>query len=121
MYNCQKNTIMKNSAALFKTLWAKVIENLNNVGPTAWDSRLGQIIEENTFEAYFPFKKLPNVKEFAITKLFPLDPLLLKNGIVKRLGSAETKAEPYKNKRMNRYVYYQFKRLNESRHQPEKF
>jgi len=112
---------MSKKNTLFNTLWARVIETLNKVGPTAWDPRLSQIIDDNILKDYYPFKKLPNVKEFTIRLLHPHDPKLLDHGISKRLKKAEFETTPYINKSMNRYVEYQFRRLNTYRSQPDKF
>lgn len=112
---------MKEPNTIFSTLWARVIEQLNKGGPVAWDQRLSQIIAETTLPPLFPFKKLPNVKEFRITFLQPHNPILLEADIRKRLGDAEKESTPYKNKSMNRYVEHQFRRLNANRHNPSKF
>jgi len=114
---------MKNKHTLFNTLWARAIETLNKVGPVAWDRQLSQIIDDNRnlITSYYPFKKLPNVREFSIKWLHPYDPSLEDHGIKRRLASAEFTTKPYKNKAMNRYVTHQFHRLNSSITEPKKF
>jgi hypothetical protein len=114
---------MKKDNTIFNTLWARVSETLNKVGPVAWDRQLSQIIVDNkaAITAYYPFKKLPNVREFTIKWLHPYDPTLEDHGIKRRLATAEFESKPYKNKSMNRYVTYQFRRLNNCTSHPSKF
>lgn len=112
---------MRTKNTIFNTLWARVIETLNKVGPVAWDQRLSQIVNDAELPPLYPFKRLPNVKDFKIKWLSPYDPILLKAGIHKRVDEATFESTPYRNHRMNRYVHHQFTRLNASRGNPEKF
>lgn len=113
---------MQGHPPVFKTLWAKVIETLNKGDSNAMNQQLAQIIERlGPNQPQYPYKPLPNVKEFTITKLHPHDPKLKDHGIMKRLKDAEFETKPYKNKSMNRYVKIQFTRLSKSLHNPSKF
>jgi len=69
--------------------------------------------------AKYPIKFLPNVKSFSI-KLKKYDWLLSLFGIL-RNDKADLKFEPWKNGRINRYVAWQFIRLNKCRNNPNKF
>lgn len=57
-----------------------------------------------------PYKKLPNVRSFAI-ELKGLDTLLLKFGITKRVDKATVKYTPYSNGKLNRYFEHQLRRM----------
>lgn len=83
--------------------------------------QLGQIIKGYNLKTIHPYKRLPNVKEFTITQLQPYDPILKDHGIHRRLGEAQMEWKRYKNKSMNRYVAYQFDRLNNSVSNPKRF
>lgn len=69
----------------------------------------------------YPYSKLPNVVEFRIKKLSNHHPILLKEGIKKRLSSPEMEMTKGTNQRMNRYLYWSFKTLNRTRTHPQKF
>jgi hypothetical protein len=89
-----------------------VIDSLNKGGSFAPNPQLAQIIKDNQPKAIYPYKVLPNVKDFQIVFKHPYDQTLLAEGIIKRVKSAEMESTPYKNKAMNRYVKFQFQRLN---------
>jgi hypothetical protein len=105
---------------LFNTLWAIVMNKLNKRN-IAHCSQLEKIIEDADLPSVFPYKPLPNVKDFRIKLLSPYDPILLKHGIQRRLDKAELEWTPYKNRSINRYVRHQFDRLNKNRHRPHTF
>ena len=106
---------------LFNTLWALVIHKLNKANNAAHCLRLGKIINSYRIRPIYPYKELPNVRAFAITKLQPYDPILKDYGIRKRLGPAEREWTRYRNKSMNRYVRRQFNYLNLSTGNPKRF
>lgn len=67
------------------------------------------------------WRPLPNVRKFQITELAPLDPILHAAGIDKRSGKPIIEYTPYRNKKINRYVKWQFKRLRKNVHNPVLF
>jgi hypothetical protein len=64
----------------------------------------------------YPVKPLPNVRKFKIAALSNHDAYLASEaGILKREFSPLIESESYSNKRLNRYVKWQFIRLNAAR------
>jgi hypothetical protein len=58
-------------------------------------------------------KYLPNVKDFKITRLQPIDGNLQEEtGITRRLGEAEIQTSPYHNEGINRYIRRQTNHLH---------
>jgi len=110
-----------NQGTLFKTLWAIVMKQLNKSCEYALRAQLEKIIKYSGVKPVYPYKPLPNVREFKVTITSPYDPILLASGIKKRLYEAEKESTPYRNRSMNRYVRYQFDRLNKNRHNPKIF
>jgi hypothetical protein len=80
---------LKNEHILFSTLWAIVIKKLDKMNDIAPCSSLERIIEEACIKHVYPYKPLPNVKDFQITNLAPYDPILQEHGIIKRLRDAD--------------------------------
>jgi hypothetical protein len=66
-----------------------------------------------------PVKRIPNARELKI-KLGPLDPVLEKHGFKRRKWTT-LDIEPWKNRRMNRYLTLCVHRLNSSITNPRKF
>jgi len=62
-----------------------------------------------------PYHPLPNVRKFKIKTLSNFHPILSKYGIEKREFSPLIESEKYNNGKLNKYVRYQFERLNRSR------
>jgi hypothetical protein len=112
---------MKHSKLIFSTLWAVVIKRLNKMDTFAPCPELHRLVEEANIPMAFPYKPLPNVEDFRVKFVSPLDPILEASGIKKRIASAELESTPYRNRAMNRYVKYQFIRLNKSRANPDRF
>jgi hypothetical protein len=106
---------------LFETLWAIVRKSINKGDENATTHQLENVLNKAQIEPKYPYKPLPNVREFRITELAPYDPVLSSAGIQRRLWKAEYDSTKYTNHRMNRYVKHQFKRLNSSISNPRKF
>jgi len=103
--------------------WCKPRNRQISIMPWMWQSkkRVLSISRDEEAPFVYPYKQLPNVKEFKITGLGPLDPDFLKEGIIKRLHKAKIETTPYTNKRINRYLHHQFTRLNKHRGNPTLF
>jgi len=118
-----KKTIHKTDSCLtlFETLWAIVRKSKSKGDENATTHQLQNVLKKARIEPKYPYKPLPNVREFRITKLAPYDPVLEAEGIKRRLHQAEYDSTKYKNGTMNRFVKHQFKRLNRSLSHPSKF
>lgn len=64
--------------------------------------------------------KLPNIGEFGI-ELGLFDPLLLLNGILRRVDTKLSFGKPNRNGQMNRYLLYMTAKLLKLRKDPEKY
>ncbi len=107
-------------------LWAIVMDQLNNLkfdAPNFYSKEISNMIKEgiDLMPEFNGWRPLPNVRKFQITELAPLDPILHAAGIDKRSGKPIIEYTPYRNKKINRYVKWQFKRLRKNVHNPVLF
>jgi len=104
-------------------LWQKVMNSVSS-GVIESGAHTNLILQIKSNMEYPPYawKRVPNVKNFRITKLYPYDKSLEKHtGVQIRSRRPEIDVELYRNKRINRYLDYQFKRLWLNLDNPRKF
>lgn len=113
-----------NMKTLLRTLWQSVMKRALD-----GNIELGRLSNENLHllpeitEPPYSWQRVPNVRKFRIKKLSRYDgPLWAHTGIQKRLRKPEIEFEAYRNKCINRYVDYQFKKMWHYRYtDPRKF
>jgi len=112
-----------NNKELLNTLWERVMfEVANKTIEKESDQTLRRKFKETCKTPPFSWQPVPNVAEFKITRLSPIDePLEEHVGATRRLRKPEISYTPYRNKQMNRYVKYQFNRLWENIDNPRRF
>ena len=122
-------TTMKNNHETIKrlkTLWESVMSDHHSWNSSTNTSITTTIQElscelNSTYGPLYPKILLPNVRKFQVKVLSNYHPIFEEEGILKRQYSPIFESTPYRNQRMNRWLQYQFLRLNKSTHRPGYF
>jgi len=83
------------------------------------ETRLSRSLKQAVRDEGIPIKLLPNVRSFVV-KIKDLDWLFEIFGLERRL-KPEFRFEPWRNRKINRHVVWQFKRLGRARNNPRLF
>ena len=108
------------------TLWEAVMKQdafrlgLTDLPPLIKDL-LQAGIDFGHFTNHRGYKHLPNVKTFKVQIRGGYDPILKEHHLLKREFPPLLHSTPYRNKRLNRYVDYQFSRLEANLTNPKLF